>query len=105
MSGNIAVWKDTKKTITRLRIGHTSLNDCLRIIGKHQNGLCIQCGEVENVKHVLLICKKYSEERKALEKATKNKMSLKNLLRMPGDQVVIKAVLGFLKETQLLGRI
>lgn len=97
-----ALSRQEENMITRLRIGHTSLNGCLKIIGKHETGLCTHCGEEENVEHILLICREYSERRKELEKAAKNVLCLKNLL---GDQSLIKVVIMFLKETQLANRI
>lgn len=85
--------RQEENMITRLRIGHTSLNGCLRIIGKHQTGLCTHCGEVENVEHILLRCRKYSEKRKELERITNNELCLKKLLGMSGEQSLIKAVI------------
>ncbi|ROL43138.1 hypothetical protein DPX16_1776 [Anabarilius grahami] len=95
--------RQEENMITRLRIGHTSLNGCLRIIGKH--GLCTHCGEVENVEHILLRCRKYSEKRKEPERITNNELCLKKLLGMSGEQSLIKAVIIYLKETQLANRI
>lgn len=85
--------RQEENMITRLRIGHTSLNGCLRIIGKHQTGLCTHCGEVENVEHILLRYRKYSEKRKELERITNNELCLKKLLGMSGEQSLIKAVI------------
>ena len=38
-------WKD-EVVLTRLRLGHCCLASCLKVIGKHENGLC-ECGEME----------------------------------------------------------
>ena len=39
--------------LTRLRLGHCALNKTLKMIGKHQTGLCEGCQEEESVEHVL----------------------------------------------------
>lgn len=49
--------------ITRLRIGHTSLNYSLYKIGKHESGKCDNCGELETVNHIILECPAYERER------------------------------------------
>ncbi len=49
--------------ITRLRIGHTGLNQILHRIDKHPTGLCTHCNKPETVKHVLIDCSRYDEER------------------------------------------
>ena len=46
--------------LTRLR--HCRLASCLKVIGKHENGLC-ECGEMETVVHVLFSCNLYSSQR------------------------------------------
>lgn len=50
----------------RLRLGHTGLNYTLYRIGKHPTGLCDECGVSETVEHVLIMCNKYTEQRKML---------------------------------------
>jgi hypothetical protein len=52
--------------ITRLRFGHTLLNNTLFLYGKHPNGLCDTCNEKENVKHYLMDCSKYLDERQII---------------------------------------
>ena len=52
--------------LTRLRIGHANLNSTLHIIGKHPTGLCERCQELETVEHVLISCKRYTPERRAM---------------------------------------
>ncbi len=53
---------------TRLRIGHSGLNNSLFTIGKHQSGLCDTCSEAETIEHVLLHCAVYTKEREELFK-------------------------------------
>jgi len=38
--------------MTRLRIGHTTLNQSLLQIGKHESGNCDKCGYPETVNHI-----------------------------------------------------
>lgn len=56
--------------LARLRIGHTRLNNCLSLIVKNLNGLFIHCGEVESILEK--------------ERAMRNRLSLKNILSLPG---------------------
>lgn len=49
--------------ISRLRIGHTALNNSLYKIGKHESGECDKCGELETVMHILNECSAYERER------------------------------------------
>ncbi|MGL5597690.1 MAG: ribonuclease H family protein, partial [Aeromonas sp.] len=48
--------------ITRLRLGHSSLNGNLHKIRKHPSGFCRFCGETETVEHILLQCRAYNKE-------------------------------------------
>ncbi len=42
---------------TRLRIGHSGLNNSLFTLGKHQSGgLCETCSETDTIEHVFLQC-------------------------------------------------
>lgn len=96
--------------ITRLRIGHSGLNQTLYIIGKHQTGLCIRCSEVETIEHVLLHCTAYNRERGELTKKLKElsitNFNLTNLLSCASEQSrVQKELLYYLKVTGLEGRI
>lgn len=50
---------------SRLRLGHSGLAHDLARIGKRANGLC-DCGREETVKHVLMECNIYINERKHL---------------------------------------
>lgn len=51
--------------ITMMRLWHCRFRDGLVLIGKHLDGKC-QCGEPEIVRHELLNCKRFSEQRKQL---------------------------------------
>lgn len=47
----------------RLRLGHSTLNGPLKVIGKHPSGMCGSCQEEETVEKVLLVCRQYEQEK------------------------------------------
>ena len=51
--------------MARLRLGHCCLARDLALIGKHDSGLC-ECGDREDVRHILMECRKYRRERVGL---------------------------------------
>jgi len=57
--------------------------------------MCPYCEEIETVKDVLLACRQYHEEREKIKRVTKS-FNLSNLLKLPGTQSTIKAVIEFL---------
>ncbi len=89
---------------SRLRLGHTGLNDTLQIIGK-SNGLCTRCQTKEDVEHVLFRCNKYHEFRqKWQEMEEENK--IEDILREQGmERNRLKALFMFLENTGLIRRI
>ena len=89
--------------ITRLRIGHTGLNSGLQIVGKHQTGTCMHCGEREGVEHVLLHCPAYSIERERMQRTIKTPITLNTLLSVPNIQTT--AIVRFLMDTGVANRI
>jgi hypothetical protein len=91
--------------INRLRIGHTSLNTGLKIIGKHPTGNCTYCGEIEEVEHVLIYCRKYIKERKELERVLGSSVKMADLLGKHQSDKIFKALIKYLKDTELAGRI
>ncbi len=48
--------------LTRSRLGHCALNKTLKMIGKHQTGLCEECQEEESVEQVVLKCRRYGRQ-------------------------------------------
>lgn len=48
--------------ISRMRFGHTGLNSTLKIIGKHENGMCEVCNISETIEHVIINCDRYKEK-------------------------------------------
>ena len=98
--------------MTRLRVGHTYLNDTLHLIGKKSNNKSEGCGEKENVEHVLMNCRTYESERENLKRIvgrTGKEWSLKGILGNEGNIMDIyrvrKALFTFLKNTRLINRI
>ena len=51
-----------ESVLLRLRFGHTGLNSKLFLIGKHETGRC-DCGQEENVEHVIMDCERYEQDR------------------------------------------
>ncbi|CAM4549443.1 unnamed protein product [Leuciscus chuanchicus] len=52
--------------LARLRLGHCGLASGLFLVGKHRDGKCQACGVQESVKHVIMFCPRYAEERRLL---------------------------------------
>ena len=83
--------------LIRLRTGHCRLNSYLNRHNIIEDPSC-ECGRgIETVKHFLLHCKKYEEERKELKKAVKERnMRLENLL---GDPKLVRHMLEYVEKT------
>ena len=88
------------------RVGHTGLNASLHLVGRHPNGLCGYCGEMESVEHVLLHCRRpvFRLARDVLKREfmslTGRDISVKVLLSAPS-----RALFRFLQSTRLYVRI
>ena len=100
--------RDTVK-LTRLKFGHCGLASCLKVVGKHQDGLC-ECGRVETVVHVLFECEKYRAERLQLKEELEgmgiSTLDYKTLFSQEKErQSVERRVLAFLHNTDLYQRI
>lgn len=54
--------KKEEDIISRMRFGHTGLNSTLKIIGKHENGMCEVCNISETIEHVIINCDRYKEK-------------------------------------------
>ncbi len=54
--------------LTRLRLGQCSLNKTLKMIEKHQTGLCEGCREEE---HIIMNCKRYETQRQVMKNKTR----------------------------------
>lgn len=91
--------------VSRLRMGHTGLSTTLHRIGKHPTGLCTECNVQETVKHILLDCKKYEEDRAELKaQMDEQSMTLEHLLGKSSGSIHNLLIL-FLKNTGLSERI
>ena len=55
--GEVGCYGDNRAeqvVMSRIRIGHSKLNNTLNIIGTHPTGQC-SCGEMETVEHVIVL--------------------------------------------------
>lgn len=86
-------------------MGHSHLNETLRIMGKHPTGMCIQCQEYETVEHVLISCGKSAQERQEmmtrLQSLGRVERNVRSILECAEKQESRKYFLGFVKETGL----
>ena len=83
--------------LSRLRTGHTGLNNYLHRFGRVDDSNC-SCGNgAETVKHYLLICPNYEWERDKLRKETGTQgMRIESLL---GDPSIIHSTMDYVGET------
>lgn len=93
----------------RLRLGHCALNKTLKVIGRHQTGLCEECGEEEeSVDHVLRWCRAYEEHGRKLRDKMRNVgirgFELKDILS-EGGGAALKMVVEFLKSIRIYDRL
>ena len=88
--------------MTRLRLGHCGLAWDLHKIGKHEDGLCGECGKNQTVEHVLMECAGLALERERLYAAVgTTPVTLRSLLGPIEDQRgIVKAVLEFIAATR-----
>jgi hypothetical protein len=84
--------------LIRLRTGHCKLNSYLNKREIIEDPTC-ECGHgIEDVKHFLLLCKKYEEPRNELRKEVGcRNMRVENLL---GDPKIVKSTLDFVEKTK-----
>ena len=92
--------------MTRLRLGHCGLAWDLHKIGKHEDGLCGECGKNQTVEHVLMECAGLALERERLNAAVgATPVTLRSLLGPIEDQRgIVKAVLEFMAATRQIKR-
>ena len=94
--------------MTRLRIGHSGLNKTLKVIGKHEDGLCERCQVEESVQHVIMDCREYVRERERmrvrLRQLGMQEFTLRGILGT-SKRAQIKVLLGFLRDTGVFDRI
>ena len=93
--------------ISRLRLGHCLLNKTLKLIGKHNTGLCDGCQEEESVEHIVLRCSRYGAQREMMRNKLREmgvqNMTLKGLLS--SDRVQTRILMTFLREIGVFNRI
>jgi len=96
--------------MTRLRLGHCALNKSLKLIGKHETGLCEWCQEVESVEHIIIRCRRYEAHRVIMRKKLRElgvqelTLTLKGVLNI-GDRAQVRILLTCLRETGLYDRL
>lgn len=106
---SLSTCRQDQVKLTRLRLGHCGLADCLKVISKHPDGLCA-CGESENVTHVLMRCPRYLGERQTLFRTLSELgitvFSFKTIFSEgPNSASIDKAVVKFLHGTGLYFKI
>lgn len=84
-----------QRVLTRLRIGHTRLTHSF-LLSKEAPPICECCGTTLDVRHIVLHCRKYSDDR---EKYGISPTSLKNA--MTNDDENETKLLQFLRSTKL----
>lgn len=100
--------KDEEDVFSRMRYGHTRLNNTLLIMKKHADGNCQFCGSLETIEHVILNCTKYQEERQILIaqlQGEQMRLNLQDILQISSSGICFKYVIGFLRNTGLIKRI
>lgn len=94
--------------ISRLRLGHCLLNKTLKLIGKHDTGLCEVCKEEESVEHVVLRCSRYDVQRELMRNKLREievqDMTLKGLLSTQ-HRAQTRILMGFLRDTGVYNRV
>ena len=94
--------------LTRLRLGHSGLNKTLKLMGKHESGLCEGCQEEETVEHVLMECREYETERNNMRDKLRDlgmgEFSLRGILAM-NNRLYVKTLLGFLRDIGIYDRL
>lgn len=109
---NKELGRKEERALDRLRIGHSSLNEHLLRLGKHEDGKCEKCKVAETVEHYLLKCEKYEEQRRKMERRLREmevyEINIKNLLgkgkeegRLNRERILIK----YIKETGKEGKL
>ena len=97
--------RELASSFFQLKIGHGYLKSYLYRLNILSNNECI-CGLIETAKHLVLNCKEYRKERKALFKEIRANFSLKSLTLpvLLHTQIGIKHLLVLLKETSICTR-
>lgn len=59
--------KKEEDTISRMRFGHTGLNSMMKVLRKHETGMCELSNYQETVEHVIINCPKYQRQRRIIK--------------------------------------
>ena len=80
----------------------------MKLIGKHESGLCEGCQEEESVHHVLLECREYERERDIMRNKLRDlgmqDFTLRGILGT-NKRAHIKVMLSFLRDIGVYDRI
>ena len=92
--------------MSRIRTGHSKLNNTLKIMGKHPTGQC-SCGGRETVEHVMVACHRYGRERVKirLQKAGIGECDFRNKVESGKSKEGRKIFRRFLVSTGVIKRI
>ncbi|KAJ3486122.1 hypothetical protein NLI96_g4454 [Meripilus lineatus] len=94
-----ALTKTQASIITQLRVNHIPLNEYLKRVGKHPNGICELCGkEQETAIHLLLMCPTLRHIRTMVfREIPPRERNLKTLLTTPAK---MKQVIKFIRQSR-----
>ncbi len=94
--------------ISRLKLGHCLLNKTLKLIGKHDTGMCEVCQEEESVEHVVLRCSRYDVQRELMRNKLREMevqdITLKGLLSTQ-HRAQTRILMDFLRDTGVVNRV
>ena len=100
--------KGEEDALSRMRLGHTRLNNTLAIIKKHADGKCQFCDSPETLEHVICHCPCYQTERETLIeqlRRAKLRLNLMEILKLGSGHICYNYVFRFLRDTGLIHRI
>ena len=100
--------KGEEDALSRMRFGHTRLNNTLAIIKKHADGKCQFCDSPETLEHVICHCPCYQTERETLIeqlRRAKLRLNLMEILKLGSGHICYNYVFRFLRDTGLINRI
>ena len=101
----ISTKRELASSFYQLKLGHGYLKSYLYRLNISSDNKCI-CGLTETAKHLLLDCKSYENERKALLESIRKDINVRNLALslILHTKIGIKSLLVFLKETNICTR-
>ena len=90
-------------TLCRLRTGLTLITDILPRINRRHPDLCNHCGEILTIKHILIDCLLYYQERSDIRKYFREKQENITVMKLLKDESELTELLiTYLRNTKLL---